>query len=339
MDKKYTVFVSSTYEDLKEERQEVMQALLEMDCIPCAMELFPAADEEQFDFIKSVIDDCDYYVLILGGKYGSMNSSGVSYTELEFKYALEHNIPIISFIHSDTDSIANFKCEHDKDVIEKLDKFRSLAKQRLCKFWTNKEQLAGLVSRSMMQLIKRHPAIGWVRANHVSNEETLMKITELYEENRVLKSNSERNIPLESLSSGKDSINVDFNIYNKGETKFEVDNLSIKMSWDDILRQIGPVLIEEHIRFGIEESMCEVGTQKYFERLNDSNKILNFKENQFIKISNHSVGEILVQFMALNYITVNHPNHTNDYELSHESTYVLTELGRNTLIQLAAKRI
>ena len=31
MTKKYTVFVSSTYQDLIEERQEVMQALLEMD--------------------------------------------------------------------------------------------------------------------------------------------------------------------------------------------------------------------------------------------------------------------------------------------------------------------
>ncbi len=57
------------------------------------------------------------------------------------------------------------------------------------------------------------------------------------------------------------------------------------------------------------------------------------------EITNHSIGEILVQFMALNYITVNHPNHNNDYELSHESTYVLTEVRRNVLIQIAVKRI
>lgn len=339
MDKKYTVFVSSTYEDLKEERQEVMQALLEMDCIPCAMELFPAANEEQLDFIKSVIDDCDYYVLILGGKYGSMNSRGISYTELEFKYALEHNIPIISFIHSDTDSLASSKCEHDIDTIKKLDKFRSLAKKRLCKFWKSKEQLAGLVSRSMIQLIKRYPAIGWVRANHVSNEETLKKITELYEENRALKSNGEQSIPLESLSSGEDSINVEFNICKKDITRFKIDNLSIKMSWNDILKQIGPKLIEERGRYSIEESLCEIGIQKYLELLNDSNKIQNFKKNQLIQISNHSIGEILVQFMALNYITVHHPNHNNDFEMSEGSCYVLTELGRNVLFHLVAKRI
>ncbi len=48
MEKKYQVFVSSTYKDLSEERQEVMQALLELDCIPVGMELFPAADDDQW---------------------------------------------------------------------------------------------------------------------------------------------------------------------------------------------------------------------------------------------------------------------------------------------------
>src|SRR6266853_1961238 len=61
MDKRYQVFVSSTFNDLQEERQEVMQALLELDCMPAGMELFPAANETQLNLIKRVIDDCDYY--------------------------------------------------------------------------------------------------------------------------------------------------------------------------------------------------------------------------------------------------------------------------------------
>lgn len=52
MEKRYQVFVSSTYADLKDERQHVLQALMEMDCIPAGMELFPATDEEQWEFIK-----------------------------------------------------------------------------------------------------------------------------------------------------------------------------------------------------------------------------------------------------------------------------------------------
>ena len=41
------------------------------------MELFPAADEEQLNFIKRVIDDCDYYLLIVGGRYGSTDPKGL----------------------------------------------------------------------------------------------------------------------------------------------------------------------------------------------------------------------------------------------------------------------
>ena len=52
MNKKYTVFLSSTYDDLREERREVIHALLELGCIPCGMEAFPADDDEQFEFIK-----------------------------------------------------------------------------------------------------------------------------------------------------------------------------------------------------------------------------------------------------------------------------------------------
>ncbi|WP_268844130.1 DUF4062 domain-containing protein [Aeromonas caviae] len=52
MNKRYQVFVSSTFADLQDERSKVIQTLMEMDCIPAGMELFPAMDEEQFEFIK-----------------------------------------------------------------------------------------------------------------------------------------------------------------------------------------------------------------------------------------------------------------------------------------------
>ncbi len=82
MEKRYQVFVSSTYADLKQERRNVTQVLMEMDCIPAGMELFAAADEEQWEFIKRIIDDCDYYLLIIGGRYGSTTPDGMSYTEM-----------------------------------------------------------------------------------------------------------------------------------------------------------------------------------------------------------------------------------------------------------------
>jgi len=65
---RYQVFVSSTFADLQQERRDVIQTLLKMNCIPAGMELFPASDETQLDFIKRVIDDCDYYLLIIAAQ-------------------------------------------------------------------------------------------------------------------------------------------------------------------------------------------------------------------------------------------------------------------------------
>jgi hypothetical protein len=45
MDKRYQVFVSSTYTDLKEERWKAIQAVIELDCIAAGMELFPPSEK------------------------------------------------------------------------------------------------------------------------------------------------------------------------------------------------------------------------------------------------------------------------------------------------------
>ncbi|TOG86024.1 hypothetical protein CGI95_21735, partial [Vibrio parahaemolyticus] len=105
MNKRYQVFVSSTFADLKEERKLVIQTLMEMDCIPAGMELFPAIDEEQWQFIKSIIDDCDYYLIIVGGRYGSIALDGISYTEKEYDYAIEKGMKVIALVHENPDSI------------------------------------------------------------------------------------------------------------------------------------------------------------------------------------------------------------------------------------------
>ena len=84
MDRRFQVFVSSTYTDLVDERREVIQALLEMECLPAGMELFPASNDEAWTLIQQVIDDSDYSEVIVGGRYGSLTAEGLSYTEMEY---------------------------------------------------------------------------------------------------------------------------------------------------------------------------------------------------------------------------------------------------------------
>jgi hypothetical protein len=189
MNKKYQVFISSTYMDLKDERQQVFQTLMEMDCIPSGMELFPASDEEQLVFIKRVIDECDYYLLIIGGRYGSTAEDGLSYTEKEYQYAVDSGKYVIAFIHGDPGSIPAKLSDSHPGSIEKLNAFRGKVKTgRLVKFYSGIEDLVGKVSVSMNNAIRYHPASGWIRGDQVVDPKVLVELEELRRENAMLKS-------------------------------------------------------------------------------------------------------------------------------------------------------
>jgi hypothetical protein len=130
MEKRYQIFLSSTYEDLPDERAEVMQALLELNCMPAGMELFPAANEDQWNWIKKVVDESDYYMVIIGGRYGTISErTGISYTEMEYRYAVEVGKPIIGFLHEDPKQIPLGKCETNPDIVKKLENFRALVEK------------------------------------------------------------------------------------------------------------------------------------------------------------------------------------------------------------------
>lgn len=168
MIKKYQVFISSTYTDLQEERAAVTQCLLDMNCIPVGMEQFPASNMEQMEYIKKMLADCDYYILILAGRYGSCDESGMGYTEKEYDYAIEHNIPVMTFVVEDLRKLLMEKCEKDDEGRRKLLAFREkVSRKKLRKTYTNIDSLKAAVAVSLGKCIQDFPAVGWVRADSV----------------------------------------------------------------------------------------------------------------------------------------------------------------------------
>lgn len=181
MDKKYQVFISSTYTDLKRERQKVCDAVLTLYQIPIGMEMFSAADEEQWEIIQSHIDDSDFYVLILGNRYGSVikegMDAGISYTEKEFNYAVSVGVPVLVFIISDTAPITIDKIEKDAHSIEKLKAFKERASTgREVVWWENEDELATKVTASLSKQIMRNKRPGWIRATSI-NQNKEKKVT------------------------------------------------------------------------------------------------------------------------------------------------------------------
>lgn len=171
MVKKYQVFVSSTYDDLIEERKAVTTALLESDCIPAGMELFPATNASSWNIIKRVIKESDYYLLILAGRYGSFPKSKskkkIGYTEMEFDYATELKKPIIAVIHNDIGKIKSENVEATSTGKRRLRKFTEKVKSsgHNVSFWNDTASLVSKVKTAITYQINNEPTSGWVRGD------------------------------------------------------------------------------------------------------------------------------------------------------------------------------
>src|SRR6266404_5787528 len=177
MDKKYSVFISSTFTDLKEERQAVLRVVLELGHMPVGMELFPASDDTSWALIKDVIDSSDYYLVIIGGRYGSLDDEGLGYTEKEYDYAHDSKKKVIALLHETPGMLPREKTDTNEEVWERLTLFRAkLEKRHNCAYWKTAEELRSKVVLALTDAVRRHPAIGWVRADQVPTGATIAEV-------------------------------------------------------------------------------------------------------------------------------------------------------------------
>jgi hypothetical protein len=193
MKRKLQVFVSSTFQDLIEERQAAVSAILKAGHIPAGMELFTSADKSQMETIKKWIDESDVYMLVLGGRYGSLEpSSGVSYTELEYDYAVEQEKPLFSVVINENALEAKVK-EHGTEMMEKenpkqLKMFREKVLFNISSFFDDNKDIKLCVHESMSDFATNRDLKGWVSADEVNSTQPLLdEIGRLSKENDALK--------------------------------------------------------------------------------------------------------------------------------------------------------
>ncbi|MBS1721278.1 MAG: DUF4062 domain-containing protein [Armatimonadetes bacterium] len=341
MEKRYQVFVSSTYRDLEEERQEVMHALLEQGCIPSGMELFPAADESQWELIKRVIDDCDYYVLILGGRYGSIGPDGIGYTEMEYDYAKGIGKPIVAFLHKDPGAIPASKSETTDEGRAKLDRFRKKVESKLCKYWNNASELGGVVSRSLINLIKTRPAVGWVRASEVPDRGTANEILTLrrrIDELQAVLSEAQTLSPKssESLAQGEDYYIIKFSFSARSEFEFPTQRCHRKFrcTWNDIFARVAPSMLHQASEFDINTALNSLAKDVTIEDLQQEEDLEDCELYDF-SIDNNDFQTIMLQLRTLG-LVIHHGNAKKSKDT--RRYWSLTPYGDQVMTHLRAIR-
>lgn len=241
MEKKYQIFISSTYLDLKDERQAVSRAILDLGHIPSGMELFPATNSSQMEYIRKVIDDCDYYVIILGGRYGSVGPEGLSYTEQEYNYAIQTGLPVLAFIHENVGDLKVKNTDTDEGLKAQLAAFKEKVRgSRIVKLWSEIGNLQSSVITSLTSEFANSPRVGWRRDDGQLSREALDKIDKLTKQSENYRQywlkSSEKVSGYENLAESS----AEIKFYSEGALR------KLNFSGEQIIREFAP-----HLSFGI----------------------------------------------------------------------------------------
>jgi hypothetical protein len=347
MDKRFQVFVSSTFTDLLAERQAVLSGLLVYIHMPAGMELFPAGDDSAWRLIQDVIDSSDYYVLIIGGRYGSLDDTGLGYTEKEYDYAVASKRPVIPFLHANPDNLPRERTDTDTAAWEKLKAFRAkVEKRHTCVYWQTAEELKAKVIVGMTSAIRRSPAVGWIRADKVPTEATLSDILALRTrvselEAELLADNTRPPKGTEDLVQGDDSHEIDVAFISRDpDDDYRHANdksftATIEPTWNEIFAAVAPVMINEATDRQVRNELASFfgATTRATYREDD-----DLKGRQLVNISlrdDDVLDTCLIQFRALGLIRENQkPRSVKDTQ----TYWTLTPYGDSVMTQLRAIR-
>lgn len=334
-ERKYQVFVSSTFNDLQEARQELMLALLSMGLIPTGMELYPTESNGQWPVIQKVINECDYYVIVLGGRYGTLSPIGLSYTHREFVYAMTKKKPVIAFLHDNPEMLpADFR-EAGQEGNVRFRDFRKLLQDKcMFRFWNKPKDLGDAARKALPRFIRENPSPGWVRASQVTDlasarelQELKKRIEELEQEKEELAAGL-RPSP-DSIARGSDPVTLSYNCnaYIKGDCKAITADTT--RTWDQIFACIAPHMLSEVpepvMRQALEEAIAQNALQDVQRQLPKAHAVRS------IVISTASFNQIKIQLRTLGLIR---KTSRRDGGLVY---WQLTPLGDQTMTHIMAR--
>jgi hypothetical protein len=342
MNKKYQIFVSSTYDDLKKERDQVIKAILEMGHIPVGMEMFSAGDEEQWKVIQRAIDESDYYIVIVAHRYGS-EVDGISFTEMEYDYAVSKGIPVVGLILEDTVSWPSNLVDKETKKIEKLTALRNKIKKKMVSFWKNTEDLYGKCSISLMKSFNLSPRVGWAKGDTITNVEAAQEILKLRKHIDVLNEQMDKyeqqvGIKSRSYAQGKELVSLrghyDVTDPNTSQyrraIKLKDVETKVDISWEAVIAFALPAITS----LSSEQQLRNTLGRQFRDNLPpELHASLEPYSVEHVRLSEDSYNTVKIQLLALGYAELI----DDEKSAKRKAVWSLTKSGLRQMYQMHAQ--
>jgi hypothetical protein len=214
------------------------------------MEQFPATDEEQLEYIQKIIDESDYYVVIIRGKYGSLASDGISFTEKECDYALQTKKPVLAFLVKNPGKLRVDETDNDPEKAQKLIAFKKkLEEKRIVKYWEDGSRLVNDIKDSINDIVRRRPGVGWIRGDQALDPKVYKDLEDERRQNKELREkldmigNDDLAFP-SHLLHGSDLFEIEYSVTH-GMSADSTKTQTLKISWDGLFIELGKYIYNE----------------------------------------------------------------------------------------------
>lgn len=146
-----SVFLSSTFEDMKEYRKAIIDRIIKRSMVPICMENWGANANKVTSVITDEVKKADIYLGIFGTRYGYVDeNTNMSMTEIEYREALASNKPILVYIAKNAkDDITTG--DNSQKMLELL---TEIEKERIVYYFNSIDQLGEQVFADLERYIK-----------------------------------------------------------------------------------------------------------------------------------------------------------------------------------------
>lgn len=196
----FTVFVCSTFSDLSQEREAVLDAIRRLKLQHDSMEFFGARAEQPIETCLQEVRASDVLVVIVGHRYGSVVPElRISYSEAEYTEGFRLKKPCLVYMRDDNIPILPKHIERDAEKLKLLDKWKeTLQSRHTVAMFQDGNRLAVQVAADLARTIKDLQEVAEIRATARTEEGTAPLLTEV---TTVIDDALEQGVPEASLLS------------------------------------------------------------------------------------------------------------------------------------------
>jgi hypothetical protein len=208
---------------------------------------------------------------------------------------------IMAFLHLDPNQLPRGDTEITEDAWNRLSAFRGKVETHHCNYWTAPEDLKTKVLVSLVEETHKYPGRGWVRYDGTSSHDLLRRLAELQDKYDYAQKELARLSAESEVRSSREDVIVSL----RDELQIELDSrqtgvsaMTKTVTAADIFMAIGPLLASPIKRSSIALHIMHAVFGK-------GQIPADAKGDYQFWISNDSLSEIEVYFVALKLIVVN----------------------------------